>query len=345
MDNKDIKGKAHFRDNASDGREKVPQELLTMMYGQMRTLVDLLKEINKRQPVINSIDAVHKVEDVLKHNVRYGDGVSFIAMRIIKKLLHDCEIEGCLFDIKKLEADLMDYSPKSPDNQKMFEIMYNYSASKLIKYIRFINEFRRYTSSTELYIDLVSISFSHCSSNDPDYYFSFSQAAVHSFLIVIDSEWNNITRNGVLDADLMEEAFFGRFDKMVGEFGLKETIRLAYGDVGCHPEIQGPNMSKDEVVWGPFYKIDGNRIEKGCSDFRRYPWGNSSFELKFAYRLLENDRKYRSGEDEFDYIVFYPISDYSLPVYNMHKGKMHFETFDEKKEYIMTIEARRENAD
>lgn len=30
---------------------KVPQELLTMMYGQVRTLIDVLKELNKEEPI------------------------------------------------------------------------------------------------------------------------------------------------------------------------------------------------------------------------------------------------------------------------------------------------------
>ena len=105
---------------------------------------------------------------------------------------------------------------------------------------------------------------------------------------------------------------------MVKEHGLKETIRLAYGEVGCHPDIQAPRMREEGRVWGPVYRIDGKHIEKGCSDFRRWPWTNTSFEMKFDWRGA----------------LYLPLSDYTLPVYSLQLGKMHFESQEEKIKFI-----------
>lgn len=133
----------------------------------------------------------------------------------------------------------------------------------------------------------------------------------------------HLTVDGKLDNKLLEAIAIDRFDNMVKERGLRETIRLAYGDVGCHPDIQAPRMRKEGIVWGPIYRIDGNHIEKGCSDFRRWPWTSTSFEMKFAHEFLEKDKNYMCADSDWRGGLYLPVSDYTLPVYSRYGGKMH----------------------
>ena len=332
------------KENKSAGSPTVPQELLTMMYGQIRTLIDLLKVLNKQEPIKDFEDARNRLIEITERNVRYGDDFAFMALRTIWCIMSRYEEEGSKVDIEQLEKDMLSFHDGNEylKANGVERIFYNYSVRKMIKYIQFLNEFRRYSTYEAIREDLQSIPFSHCSSNDRHYYYSFYGGTIGSVLQILFVEWKNVTKNGILDNELLEQIAFGRFDNMVKEHGLKRTIRLAYGDVGCHPEIQGPLVRREGTVWGPTYEIDGKHIEKGCSDFRRWPWTNTCFEIQFANDILEKDKNYMFVDD--DWQVYLPLSDYSLPVYSLCRGKMHFESQEEKIKFIEEHKSGR-NAD
>lgn len=314
----------------------VPQELLTMMYGQVRTLIDLLKVLDKQEPIKDGEDARNRLIEITERNVRYGDEFAFMAMRTIWCIMSRYEQEGSKVDIEQLEKDMLSFHNGNEylKANGIEQIFYNYSVRKMIKYIQFLNEFRRYSNYEEIRNDLQSIPVSHCSSNDPQYYYSFYKGTLWGVWEMLFEEWENVTKNDLLDNELLEQIAFGRFDNMVKEHGLKETIRLSYGDVGCHPDIQAPMRRREGTVWGPVYRIHDNRIEKGCADFRRWPWTNTSFEMKFAHEILERDKNYIHIETDWRGGLYLPVSDYTLPVYTRYGGKMHFDSQEEKIKFI-----------
>ena len=334
------------KENKSTISPTVPQELLTMMYGQVRTLVDLLKELNKQEPIKDSDDARKRLIEITERNVRYGDEFAFMAMRTIWCIMSRYEQEGSKVDIEQMEKDMLSFHDGNEylKANGIEQIFYNYSVRKMIKYIQFLNEFRRYSNYEAIRDDLQSIPVSHCSSNDPQYYYSFYKGTIWRVWDILFEEWENVIKNGKLDNELLEQIAFGRFDNMVKEHGLKETIRLAYGDVGCHPDIQAPMSRREGTVWGPVYRIDGNHIEKGCSDFRRWPWTNTSFEMKFAHEILEKDRNYMFADSDWRGGLYLPVSDYTLPVYSRYGGRMDFESQEEKIKFIEEHKSGR-NAD
>ena len=333
-----------IKENNDTVSPAVPQELLTMMYGQVRTLVDILKELNKQDPIKDSYDARNRLTEITELNVRYGDEFAFMAMRTIWCIMRRYEQEGSKVDIEQLEKDMLSFHDGNEylKENGIEQIFYNYSVRKMIKYIQFLNEFRRYKNYEAVQEDLHSIPFSHCSSNDPHYYYSFYKRTIYGIWGILYEEWENVTKDGILDNELLEQIAFGRFDNMVKEHGLKETIRLAYGDVGCHPDIQAPMRRREGTVWGPVYRIDGKHIEKGCSDFRRWPWTNTSFEMNFAHEILEKDKNYMLADWRGG--LYLPVSDYTLPVYSRYEGKMHFDSQEEKTKFIEEHKSGR-NAD
>lgn len=325
-----------IEENKNAASPEVPQELLTMMYGQVRTLIDLLKALNKQESIKDCDDARERLTEIAERNVRYGDEFAFMAMRTIWCIMSRYEQEGSKIDIEQLEKDMLSFHDGNEylKENHIEQIFYNYSVRKMVKYIQFLNEFRRYSDYESIREDLQSIPVSHCSSNDPQYYYSFYKGTIYRIWDILCEEWDSVTKNGKLDNGLLEQVAFGRFDNMVKEHGLKETIRLAYGDVGCHPDIQAPYMYNNERIWGPIYQIDGKHIEKGCSDFRRWPWTNTSFEMKFAREILERDKNYMCVDTDWRGSLYLPLSDYTLPVYSLQLGKMHFESQEEKIKFI-----------
>ena len=169
--------------------------------------------------------------------------------------------------------------------------------------------------------DLRSIPVSHCSSNDPQYYYSFNEDTIDSLWHILRYEWNSVTKDGQLDNDFLEEVALGRFDNMVKAQGLKETIRLAYREMPCYPGVQFPKPREEGTAWGPVYRIEGNHIEKGCSDFSCWPWSDTSFEMKFARGLLERDKNYVGVKTERlgRCIFLYLITPYQCIHYNMER--------------------------
>lgn len=318
----------------------VPSELSTMIYGQMRTLIDLLKELNNQEAIKDWDEAMDRLVQIIERNVRYGDVYAFMAIRTLWSIVSSHKYEGKPLDIEHLEREMIKYHEDRGNTflkEPFMQTLFHYSVRKLVKYIQFLNEFRRYKSPDVLLSDLHSIPSSHCSANDPDYYFSFSGFSLQMVRNILMKEWKNITTKGGLNNDSLEEVAMGRFDSLVMQHGLKETLWLAYGDVGCHSNIQGPRNRAEGIAWGPFFKISGGRIEKGCSDFRRWPWSNTGFEMVFASRILEEDENYVHIEDECSGDLFIPLRDFSLPVYSKYRGKLHFKSDNEKMIFIKKI--------
>lgn len=317
--------------------QEVPAELLTLMHGQIRTLIDLLKDLNKQQPIKDCKDAYTRLTELVERNIRYGDEYAFMALRTIWCIMSQQEQEGHNVDIDLLEKELFSFHK----TDALFEnstrkILYDYSASKIIKYIQFLNEFRKYKNYEEVREDLHTIHFSHCSENDPHYYFSFYRGLFYEIEHILLLEWENITIEGKLDNKLLDDVIFGRYEGLIKKYGLKETIRLAYTDIGCHPDLKASGFS-DENGWiyGPNYKIDGAFIEKGCSDFRRWPWSNTSFEMRFAHVILDRDENYEKYPECYGGgFLYIPVTDYSLPVYSSRRGKLRFDSQEEKIRFI-----------
>ena len=131
-----------------------------------------------------------------------------------------------------------------------------------------------------------------------------------------------------------DKFMFGHHEKMVAEYGLGETLKREYGDVGCHNNLKGPRRFGS----GPVYILDqtGGAM-KACGDGRR---GGSrfEFELRFARPLLENDERYR----RYDYgwnELYVPVGDPTLPVLDACTGEeMTFTTEVEKAMFIKKLE-------
>lgn len=333
-------------ENKNTASSEVPQELLTMMYGQVRTLIDLLKALNKQEPIKSRDDARERLAKIIERNVRYGDDYAFMALRTIWCIMSKYEDKGSKVDIEQLEKDMLSFHDGGEylKTRDIFHILYNYSVRKMVKYIQFLNEFRRYKDYKLIRKDLRSIPVDHCGRNDPQYYYSFNEDTIDSLWHILRYEWNSVTKNGTLDNDLLEEVALGRFDNMVKAHGLKETIRLAYREMPCYPGVQFPKPREEGTAWGPSYLIEGNHIEKGCSDFRCWPWSDTSFEMKFARGLLERDKNYMGVKTERLGRLYLPISDYTLPVYSLQYGKVRFKSQEEKIEFIEAYKTGR-NAD
>ena len=308
---------------------ELPEEFKTMAYGQIRTLVDIAKALNERERFKSSEEVKIGLTKFIEHNLRNGDEIAFMAVRTINAILcrYENESPGAGVDIYRLEKDMETYHENTGFlNDCLKSAYYQYSAHKIVRFIRFLNEFRRYQSIEDLRKDLLpAICVNHCGANEPDYFYSFNRWALWEILRAVDMDWNIISTDGRLDNDKLEYVVIGKYNHMVDALGIKGVLATSYGYVGCHPDIQGPR--KD--LHGPYFRDRGLGFEKGCSDFRRWPFSGTSFEMKHAIGILKNDPNYALVEDRF----YIPIRDYSLPVYS-NGGKLQFPSEDAKRSFI-----------
>ncbi len=310
----------------------LPKEMRQMMYGQMRTLVDLLKAFNEEKPLSNVEEGMSRIQEVFDRNVRYGDEFAFTAFRTLWGLINRYEENGDTPNLSKLEKDLYDFHKGSQwmVESTVYDVMYKYSVSKIVKYIQFLNDFRRYKNYDDIRRDLESIPVSHCSSNDQNYYFGFDFFPIDFLRCFLHHDWNHIAPNGQMDNELLEEVLMGRYQKALGKYGITELIRHSYGYIGCDPYLMGTRWQIDEPIYGPNFRINGRHIEKWCGDNR----GSQEFEMRFASELLNSDENYIHIDDDRGNGYYIPRQDYSLPVYSYREGKLYFETEEEKMTFI-----------
>ena len=310
----------------------VPKELKTMMYGQVRTMIDLLKALNIEKPIKDIEDGLTRLKVILNIGLG-GDEIAFMVLRTIWH--RTCNHSKDDFDIYRLEEEVLNFhGDKRSLDYSIDTVLYHYSVAKFMKYIQYVNEFKRFKSYDEIDNILLSIPFSHCSENDPNYYFSFNRFTFQEIAYIISYEWKNITKDGVMDNELLEEVIMGRFNTMVKTHGLRNTIKKAYKNAGCHTDIKIPIIT-DKTIWGPRFDLHrDNTYSKSCIGYEHFYRSNDLFELRFAVDLLKKDSNYKYNESEE---VFFPVSDDSLPIYSVRFGKIKFSTPKEKIIYLNSL--------
>nr|WP_025001571.1 hypothetical protein [Prevotella aurantiaca] len=208
---------------------KIPREIVQIMYGQVRTMVDILKVLNSKMVIKDADDAANRLRNIVEKNVRYGDAYAMAALRALNILIDRYTEAGKGVDIERLERDMIDIfkEEKTWETLPIVEVFYHYSAEKLVRYIKFLNDFRRYTDFKQIKDDLSSIPFSHCSSNDEGYYFSFDRTTIYVLLQSIKNSWEYVSKDGVLNNEALEQFIFGNYEELLARFGLRKTIKKA----------------------------------------------------------------------------------------------------------------------
>lgn len=66
---------------------KIPREIVQIMYGQVRTMVDILKVLNSKMAIKDADDAANRLRNIVEKNVRYGDAYAMAALRALNILI------------------------------------------------------------------------------------------------------------------------------------------------------------------------------------------------------------------------------------------------------------------
>lgn len=311
----------------------MPDALKCLVHGQTRTLVDILKAMNEDKPILNAYDARERLELYVSSHLRSGDSVAHFVIRLLFRWLYYKEANGEGINLENLEESLStsggDAFYKDSDVDKVY---YEYCVAKIVDYIKFLNEFRRYTNKEQIIDDLHStIGFiSGCSSNcrgDSDYFFGFGRHMIGELLWEIERNEEKLFRPGVgLSNEELERLYFTEYAEKVDSLGFENAIKEVFRGDGCHSEW----LSTVNVIGPHLLEVREGEYEIMCGAGN--PFGRDAFALRFAAPLLANDPKYHYCGS-----YFVPIEDYSLPVYHEWRGKLSFRSQAEKEEFIKKI--------
>lgn len=310
------------------------KDRLTHAHGITKTLADILAELNKEQHFTTPEKALESLYGYLDRFRKSGDDIAFLAIRI---LLSELQVhEASLFSQGVLNADMLRERVFNADTftQSCDRAYSAYCRERLCNLIAYLNTFRRYTSAEQLINDLHELKvmgFNHCGPNERPYFFSIeADYPVWFFSEGLREHWAEITSNGVLDSGKMLEVLFKRHERGIRKYGLEAVIRHDYVDDGpCHPEVYFPK----KIGTGPVYvQVSDRRYIRSCGEGKGPRSIPDEYESWLALKLLKKDDNY--AEVSRYYI---PKRDYTLPVFDYHRGRMEFDSEEEKAAFIKEV--------
>ena len=304
-------------------------------YGQVRTMADILISMNDQYHFHNSKEAVAKVQSFIGSQSPCHIAISEKAFHFIADALYS----STAFVNGKLNIDALEDNFNISEFEKKWDYaMYRYYYAKIWKLICYFNEFRRYTSPSQIYKDLKK-------TITPEYYTMGDSASVfgypyYFFTRTIEEVWNEIAPNNSIDPDLLDKYMFRNHEIAIQTLGLEATIRKDFVQDYCHTDVYFP----EQIGSAPVYierEIGNKRIFiKSCGEGKGPNNCPELLEFRYAYRLLVEDIKYNIYGNypykDFQPELFVPKDDMSLPIYSAKfpVGKLMFENENDKVAFL-----------
>lgn len=318
----------HFQDN-TDGIAQ-NKSVIMEQYGQVRTMADILIGMNEQYHFTNSEDAVAAVMKYIGEQSPCHFAISGEAFHFIADALYSPKA----FVNGKLNKDaFLGNFTVSQFDKNWDDAMYRYYYAKIWKLICYFNEFRRYTSPSQIYKDLKNtITSKYYIMTDGLY--SYGGYPQHFFRCAIEEAWEKIAPNNSIDSKLLDEYMFKNHEASVKAIGLEATIEKYFEQDYCWTDVYFP----EEIGSAPVYieRKKGNKrmFLKSCGEGKGPNNNPEILEFNCAYRLLIEDSKYDIWVGDNLPDLFVPKDDMSLPIYyysNYYScGKMLFENEADK---------------
>lgn len=305
-------------------KPQMPDYIEKKIYGQTRTLVDILIGLNERKHFKSPDEALCAMSEFLKGLRGQEDEISFnCSVRSLCNFARSCFVDGYL-DTEKLKQFLK--KDFYNDNIAVKAYM-NYIIEKTMKLIMYMNEFRRYTNADQIINDFQQV-------NRRENYFDFGHYPLYFFECFVYKFWQEFAPNGELNNSLFNDFMIGRHARGIKKYGLESVVNRNYkNDDPCHPEVLFPYRGGG----GPVYIeriINSNacgvkqnrRFIKSCGEGIGPNAIIDYFEFHLVKNLIVEDPKYTVIEYLRGQTMIVPKDDVTLPVYDYYLGKKEFDS-------------------
>lgn len=319
---------------------KAPKPYKMMMYGQCRTFADIVKVLNE-QNHYHSFDELMPDFGATIEQYQQRGSIMQESLDIMENVLFDNRAE--LFKdnrfhmglfVEKLEAAFDDNEKSEID-----KIFLNRQRTKLLILLKTLNDICRYTDVEDLRYHLCSIATGRWSCGDNSYMGDplprIGNWPINWFLHGLREQWNNVTVNGELDNQLLEQVMFTDHTNKVKDKGIEEVISNDFtADGPCHPEAFYPNNPGTAPV---YVKDDfSRRYLKACGEGKGPRSGHELYEMQ----LVENVLMQEVSKGNYELLggrYYIPVSTIKKPVFIEHFGRVHFASLDEKRKFINDV--------
>ena len=322
---------------------KLPDEITTHCYGITRTFADIILGLNESKRYTSPDEALSDLSAYLQRFKENGDEAAFLAVKIIKQVLHDSRMFiGYKLNTSRLRKLVYEKDNFISASDKAYDF---YCREKMINLIAYLNEFRRYRRQIAIEHDLIAIEnaskvrifkLSFCRPTETPIFFEMQGATgmnypVQFFVRAIRNLWPEIITDGVLDAAKMRKLMFGNHDDAVCQLGLEGAISRDFvTDSPCHPEVFVPKV----MGTAPIYVKDAatGRYMRSCGEGKGPNAIPDWLEFQIAKLILEKDNSYKLIGN-----YYIPKYDNTLPVYGEYSGRIAFNTQAEKIRFIEDV--------
>ena len=249
------------------------------------------------------------------------------------------------------EAEIADFCEKyfEEDEETIYGRSSDLSAvfsrrekTKIIRIAKLINDVKHYTDSEQFIYELTALCSGRWNCGDNHYMndsFHYPLYFVRRGLTVL---WNELTTNGVLDNNKLEQVMFTEHEKRVNELGLRRVIEEDYQQDGpCHPAVYFPN----KIGTAPVYVVDRHNREhctgnelfvKSCGEGKGPNAFPNRYEFAIIRPIIEQEVEHGNYVKKDGYYI--PTSDWrTKPIFHEWEGRIDIIGLREKRRFIQQI--------
>ena len=314
-----------------------PKPYKMMMYGQCRTFADIVKTLNE-QKHYHSFEELFPDFGAIIEQYQHRGAVNQDSLDVMERVLYNNKnelFEGNRFHmgrfVEKLEAAFDDKEKSEIDI-----IFANRQRTKLLILLKTLNDICHYTDVEDLRYDLLSLATGRFNCGDNSYMNDplprIGNYPINWFLSGLQKQWDNVTVNGTLDNQLLEQIMFSEHAKRVKDMGIDQVIASDFTvDSACHPEVFLPKNPGTAPV---YVKDDfSRRYIKACGEGKGPRSGHEIYEMQLVKKVLM--REVSKGNYEILRERYYiPVGTVKKPVFIEYYGRVHFASLAEKRKFI-----------
>lgn len=313
-------------------------------YGHIRTIADIIKELNRQN---HYTDPEVLENDLLKVLEQYRDRgtVTQSGIDAVRCLVYDHS--ASLFRDNRLDLEelaLIIGKIPTEGSSSIDEVFSIREKAKILYAVEFANKICNYSNPSNLIYDLqdlfwgiTKLGWTTELLNDDNPHMDLGVAI---FVENIREAWTSITsKNDIhaeatLDNDLLESYMFTDHEKKLKDTGLVSTLKDDYEEQGgCHSTLLFPKKPGS----GPVYVIgDDEQVKKACHPSDDTLIQQKFYELGFLRVLLKNmvARHEYKIVDDYRTSFYIPTKDYTRPVFDDDLKEKPFDSLDEKIKFI-----------
>ena len=312
-------------------------------YGQAKTLVDIIKVLNERNKYTDVRVLENDFHKVIMDYEKRGTVDQSVCYEMMRSLHELPLMRDGFVDIEQLakyfEEDEETIYGRSSDLSAVFS---RREKTKIIRIAKLINDVKHYTDSEQFIYELTALCSGRWNCGDNHYMndsFHYPLYFVRRGLTVL---WNELTTNGVLDNNKLEQVMFTEHEKRVNELGLRRVIEEDYQQDGpCHPEVYFPN----KIGTAPVYVVDRHNREhctgnelfvKSCGEGKGPNAFPNRYEFAIIRPIIEQEVEHGNYVKKDGYYI--PTSDWrTKPIFHEWEGRIDIIGLREKRRFIQQI--------